>query len=85
MPDRHTTPDYAKIDYKWLSHHARFERRVANGLCCQECGGAGGWVEVVLHETGQGPWEMCGWCEGTGKITPWLRGQWLKYKRHKYA
>jgi hypothetical protein len=77
------TVDYAKLDWKRHQHHIRFRRLVESQvpkLLCQECGGAGGYVEPVL-DYGQGPFEQCGWCEGTGYLTPWLRGQWLKLTR----
>lgn len=35
---------------------------------CWVCRGKGTWVEVVIHETGQGPLERCGYCEGEGLI-----------------
>lgn len=75
--------DYAKLDWVGRQHHLRYVRRVMSQvpkLICQECRGAGGWTEPVL-DYGQGPFEGCGWCGGTGYITPWLRGQWLKFKR----
>lgn len=74
--------DYAKIDYQYQTHHQRFVHRVettGDSLLCQECGGAGGWIEIVYE--GSGPWEPCGFCEGTGKTTRHLRGVWLAYKR----
>lgn len=49
-------------------------------LICQECGGAGGYIEPVL-DYGQGPWFDCGWCLGTGEVTPTVRGYWLAWKR----
>lgn len=76
--------DYARLAELSRRHHERFVRYVTSHprkLICQDCGGAGGWVEVVLHETGQGPWIECGWCEGTGYITPYLRGMWLRFKK----
>ena len=54
-------------------------------LTCQDCGGAGGEIEVVIPETGQGPWTQCGWCEGTGVVTPKVRGAWLHMKREERA
>ena len=73
--------DYAKLGWRWQRQRQRFARRVeADGLTCQDCGGAGGEREPILDD-GSGPWEECGWCQGTGLVTPWLRGQWLKYKR----
>ena len=74
--------NYAKLSSDYQRHHARFESHVmAHGLTCQECGGLGGEVVPVL-ETGEGPFERCGWCEGTGRIPKWLRGSWLRSKKH---
>ena len=28
-----------------------------------------------------GPFEYCGWCEGTGYMTPKGRGEWLRFKK----
>lgn len=77
--------NYAKLNSDLARHHQRFKRRVEQaGLLCQECGGSGGEVEPVL-DYGEGPWIECGWCEGTGYVTPWLRGQWLKMRREEVA
>ena len=76
--------DYAKWDYKQMAHHARFVKYInsmPHKLTCQECGGGGGWTEPVLDD-GTGPWEQCGWCQGTGYVRPWLRGRWLGWKRN---
>ena len=75
--------NYAK--YRWIQHYhyQRYKRRVESmerKLFCQECGGAGGWTDRIL-EDGTGPWEPCGWCCGTGLLTPWLRGLWLRERR----
>lgn len=35
---------------------------------CWVCKGQGGEKEVVIEETGQGPWYECGYCEGEGLI-----------------
>jgi DnaJ-class molecular chaperone len=75
--------DYAKLDYRYITHHHRYSKRVESmprKLVCQECRGAGGFNEPILDD-GTGPWEPCGWCEGTGFVTPWLRGMWLRYQR----
>lgn len=75
--------DYARSDYRWRSHHIRFKCHVEampRKLVCQECRGAGGETVPVL-DYGEGPWEACGWCEGTGYVTPWLRGFWLRLRR----
>ena len=47
---------------------------------CQECGGIGGWRDIILDD-GTGPWEVCGYCNGTGKVTAQIRGEWLTLKR----
>lgn len=81
MSDRSVAPDYARLDYQQRQHHARFAARVANdGLLCQECRGSGEYHEIISMELG-GPWFPCGWCEGTGKVTRWLRGRWLQWQR----
>ena len=73
--------DYPRWAHEIRQHHARYSSYVdAHGITCQECGGSGGEIIPVL-DYGQGPWENCGWCEGTGLVTRWLRGQWLRYKR----
>ncbi len=74
----------------WGEHfkHAEYHRRhlvryrayiKEHGLICQECGGSGGYKEVVCDD-GTGPWYDCGFCEGTGYVTRWMRGQWLRWK-----
>ena len=74
-------PNYARLDYVFRQHRARFRRYVeAHGLPCQDCGGAGGYKETIDPWLG-GPWYECGFCYGTGKTTRWLRGQWLRWKR----
>jgi len=74
-------PDYPRLYYVRRQHRARYQRYVAgHGLLCQSCGGAGGETDVLLDD-GTGPWEPCGWCEGTGKVTRWLRGLYLSYMR----
>lgn len=49
-------------------------------LGCQECGGAGGYKEAILDD-GTGPFFDCGWCNGTGEMTPEDRGKWLQCKK----
>jgi hypothetical protein len=75
--------DYFRRSYYHRQHHARFVAYVErNGLICQECGGRGGETDVILDD-GTGPWEECGFCEGTGMVTRWIRGQWLRWKREE--
>lgn len=75
---------YARLDYKHREHHVRYKRFVESRppLSCQECRGAGGWTEPILDD-GTGPFEECGWCEGTGLISPYKRGMWLKFRREE--
>lgn len=75
-------PDYAKLDHKFRAHHQRFVAFVTTNyqkLHCMDCGGAGGEVDVIDPWLG-GPWIPCEWCEGTGLMTPHLRGLWLQTK-----
>lgn len=79
---RNETPDFARSAYRWHEHHRRYVRHVESmpmKLGCQDCGGRGGFVDVVCD--GQGPWEPCGFCEGTGLQTPYLRGLYLRWRR----
>lgn len=74
---------FRRRDYYDYRHHQRYVKYVyGNGMTCQDCGGAGGYKEVILDD-GSGPWYGCGWCEGTGLVTRWLRGQWLRYMREE--
>lgn len=49
---------------------------------CQDCGGVGGYTDVILDD-GTGPWEPCGFCNGTGRMTSRMRGIWLTLKRYE--
>ena len=74
--------DYAKFAYRSRHHRQRYKSRVMARkpqLVCQECGGGGGWIEPVL-DFGEGPWEQCGWCEGTGLMDGHRRADWLHCK-----
>lgn len=65
--------------YVYQQHHVRFVAFVKNRkprLICQDCRGEGGYQETIDPEIG-GPWEKCGWCEGTGYMTAHQRGLWL--------
>ena len=82
-------PDYPRWDFERRRHRERFARFVESRrprLVCQDCHGEGGETVPILDD-GSGPFEECGWCEGTGYVTPWLRGQWLSdrafYAREK--
>ena len=77
-----TTTDYAKLRYKAQCSHERFVRHVEQyGVPCQDCNGMGGEKVVVLEDSGEGPFEECGWCLGTGRTTKRLREIWLGIKR----
>jgi hypothetical protein len=76
--------EWARQCWLWNHHRERYRCHLASiprKYVCQDCRGRGGEIDVVLPETGQGPWEECGWCEGTGYVTPWMRGHWLHWKR----
>ena len=79
----HKQVNYSRRDYQWRKHHERYKKRVQEKhphLHCMECGGRGGGIEIVDPELG-GPWWPCEYCEGTGLMTPYLRGVWLRMKR----
>ena len=79
--------NYDKLTSDYLRHHERYARRVEttkDSYGCRECKGRGGWVEVIDIEIG-GPWETCGWCEGTGHMTGWHLGLWLRFKKQEKA
>jgi len=76
--------DYARYNEEMRRHHQRyvhFIERMPRKLTCQACGGAGEFHESVL-DYGEGPDYPCGFCEGTGYVTPYMRGQWLRLKRN---
>jgi hypothetical protein len=75
--------DFAREAFQYRAHHVRYVRFIAampRKLVCQDCGGDGGFVDPVTYD-GQGPFEMCGYCEGTGYMTPHLRWLWLAHRR----
>jgi len=77
--------DRARRDYEHRQHHSRFRRFVKSRrplLVCQDCGGFGGEIVPVLDD-GSGPFEECGWCEGTRYVTPYLRGMWLRLQKEE--
>jgi hypothetical protein len=51
-------------------------------LNCQECAGIGYHKKPIL-EDGSGPRETCGFCNGTGEVTPKMRGEWLMMKKEE--
>lgn len=77
------TCDYPRFLSYVRRHHERWTRRVTTRnprLPCQACGGYGGQRDVMLDD-GSGPWEECGWCEGTGYVDGHRRAAWLRYRR----
>lgn len=75
----------AQNRYREREHHRRYQQRIeamARKLVCQACRGAGEFQEDILDGGGGGPRYHCGWCEGTGYVTPWTRGLWLRTQRH---
>jgi len=75
--------NYTKLTYQMTSSYQRYKRRVEampRKLYCQECRGSGEHFEdrIAEHDL----MSSCGWCQGTGLLTPWMRGQWLKEKRN---
>lgn len=76
---------YAQLDWKRRAHHERrkvFLAKMPNRLFCQVCSGEGGWTEPVL-DFGIGPWVPCGFCEGTGLLTPHERGLFLRESKRE--
>ena len=75
--------DYPRLDYEYRLHHIRYKARaLKDHLLCQDCGGNGQYVAENI--CGYDRYETCGWCQGVGYLTRWLRGQWLKYQRLKW-
>ena len=50
-------------------------------LICQDCGGVGSFTIPILDD-GTGPQEICGFCGGTGYMTPEARNVWLLWKKN---
>ncbi len=48
---------------------------------CQGCHGYGGETDVTLAD-GTGPWEKCGYCQGTGQTTRMMNGWIMRWARH---
>jgi DnaJ-class molecular chaperone len=75
-----------KANYKRQEHHRRYKQfteNLTNKLLCQDCGGSGEWMEVEIPEEGSGLTWTCGWCEGTGLMSPYIRGFWLSCKKRE--
>jgi len=75
---------HARAAYVYRQHHSRFEANVTSRkprLVCQDCGGKGGHIEHIAEHISA--LEECPWCEGTGYVTPHLRGTWLAMKREE--
>lgn len=49
-------------------------------LTCQECGGRGKFGAHHGYDFYDPP-DICGWCDGTGEITPINRNLWLRFKQ----
>ncbi len=84
--------DYARMSYYDKYHsdrRARFVKSKCSHLHCMECGGAGEEVNDSIDFGGEGCPMMCniyidcGWCDGTGLMTPHERGQWLRMKKEE--
>ena len=72
--------DYRRLDMQYHLHHLRYQRFVeSHGLTCQDCHGEGQYIAEYLD--GWPRYELCDWCEGTGRMTPHKRGVWLTLKR----
>ena len=75
---------YAQLDWKYRHHHERLKRYIAampKKLLCQECKGSGSFeIDRIDFHSILG---NCGWCEGIGYVTPWIRGMWLRFKREE--
>ena len=56
--------------------------KILSKLVCQECGGMGGRVQPIL-DFGEGPFEECGFCNGTGIMTSLARNIWLLDKKKR--
>jgi len=78
-----------KTAYRHRDHVDRYKRYVLSRtprLVCQECRGRGEVVEDIIDFGDEGvylPYEMtipCGWCQGTGYVSPYMRGFWLRWK-----
>ncbi len=83
--------DWARYSYKSHQHYLRYKRRVEARkprLTCQECRGEGSYVEdsIDFGDSFSGPlvqhiYSDCGYCRGTGLLTAFDRGQWLRWKK----
>jgi hypothetical protein len=78
--------NYVKLTYKISHSYKRYKRYVKkHGLICQDCGGTGEYIEEYLpySEWTVPYYKECGWCQGTGKVTKWIRGKWLRMKKEE--
>lgn len=85
--------DYNRLDYYSREHYQRRKRFVESmkkKLHCMECGGSGSYVEDSIDFGDDCYGSMmfdiegtCGWCDGTGLMTPYERGTWLRFKREE--
>lgn len=76
-------PNHKREMYYARQHYIRYVAYVLgmdHPLTCQDCKGTGGEYDIVDPEIG-GPWIACGWCEGTGVMTPYMRALWLRLKK----
>lgn len=48
-------------------------------LLCQECCGHGEVLEEII--LGHRRYAQCGWCQGSGYVSPTIRGVWLREQR----
>jgi hypothetical protein len=71
--------DYVRSDFYRRQHLPRYVAYTERfKLTCQECGGMG---RIGYDSIYDGPADPCGFCETTGRVTPHMRGLWLRWKR----
>lgn len=72
--------------YKIEQHRRRYIKRVTetgDSMLCMECSGEGGCYDDAYNYGYNGPWSECHWCFGTGYVTRWDRGLWLRLKKEE--
>jgi hypothetical protein len=78
--------DLARDRYYIQDHYRRrkkFVKEHCQHLHCMDCGGHGEYCAEVIDfgdadvSNPMGRYEVCGWCDGTGLMTPHERGAWL--------